>query len=76
MAKRELKNALHRKINTNKAKNVILFVGDGMGMSTITASRILRGQKMGNPGEETVLAFEEFPSVGLSKVHTCTSFIN
>ena len=29
------------------AKNVILFVGDGMGISTITAARILDGQNKG-----------------------------
>ena len=28
-----------------KAKNVILFIGDGMGISTITAARILRTQR-------------------------------
>ena len=31
--------------NTNRAKNVILFVGDGMGISTVTAGRIYEGQK-------------------------------
>ena len=56
--------------NTNVAKNVILFVGDGMGISTVTASRILKGQMQGKPGEETVLAWEEFPHVALSKVTT------
>jgi alkaline phosphatase len=34
------------------AKNVILFVGDGMGISTITAARILEGQLRGESGEE------------------------
>jgi len=29
------------------AKNVILFVGDGMGISTVTAARILEGQLRG-----------------------------
>ncbi|CAG2238771.1 E3.1.3.1 [Mytilus edulis] len=64
-----LKNALNRKLNTNVAKNVILFIGDGMGVSTVTAARILRGQKQGRPGEETILEFEKFPHVALSK--TC-----
>lgn len=56
------------KMNYNLAKNVIIFIGDGMGGTTVTAARILRGQNHGNPGEETVLAFEEFPNVALSKV--------
>jgi alkaline phosphatase len=32
------------KKQTGHAKNVILFVGDGMGVSTVTAARILEGQ--------------------------------
>ncbi|XP_052082884.1 alkaline phosphatase, tissue-nonspecific isozyme-like isoform X1 [Mytilus californianus] len=64
-----LKNALNRKLNTNVAKNVILFIGDGMGVSTVTAARILRGQKQGRPGEETVLEFEKFPHVALAKTY-------
>src|SRR5262245_10747064 len=46
-----------------RAKNVILFVGDGMGISTITAARILEGQLNGKPGEENRLSFEQFPNV-------------
>ena len=34
-----------------QAKNIILFVGDGMGVSTVTAARILEGQLRGEPGE-------------------------
>ncbi|MFT5757742.1 MAG: alkaline phosphatase [Alteromonadaceae bacterium] len=45
----------------DKAKNVILFVGDGMGMSTLTAARILDGQNKGQSGEEGYLSFETFP---------------
>ncbi|HEC74246.1 MAG TPA: alkaline phosphatase, partial [Methylophaga aminisulfidivorans] len=39
----------HKPILATKktAKNVILFVGDGMGISTITAARILDGQLKG-----------------------------
>lgn len=51
------------------AKNVILFVGDGMGISTVTAARILAGQLEGNPGEENELFFESFPNLALSKTY-------
>lgn len=51
------------------AKNVILFIGDGMGISTVTAIRILDGQRKGMPGEENVLSFERFPHVALSKTY-------
>jgi alkaline phosphatase len=52
------------------ARNVILFIGDGMGVSTLTAARILEGQQHGHPGEENRLSFEDFPYVALSKTYT------
>ncbi len=55
--------------NTNKAKNVILFIGDGMGMSTITAARIFDGQTKGMPGESNVLVFEAFPHTALIRTY-------
>ncbi len=55
--------------NTNKAKNVILFVADGMGPTTVTAARIFDGQKKGMAGEENVLSFERFPYVALAKTY-------
>jgi alkaline phosphatase len=48
---------------------VILFIGDGMGVSTITAIRILDGQNKGMTGEENVLPFERFPHVALAKTY-------
>ncbi len=61
-----LANAL---LNTTKAKNVILFVGDGMGISTVTAARILAGQKQGKMGEEHMLSFDQFPFTALAKTY-------
>ena len=52
-----------------KAKNVILFIGDGIGISTITAARIYAGQKLGKSGEEHVLPFETFENVALVKTY-------
>lgn len=52
-----------------QAKNVILFVGDGMGISTITAARILEGQMKLKKGEEHQLSFEKFPFAGLAKTY-------
>jgi alkaline phosphatase len=52
--------------NLRRAKNVIIFVGDGMGISTVTAARILEGQKRGVDGEFNRLSFERFPNVALS----------
>ncbi|MFO0690719.1 MAG: alkaline phosphatase [Myxococcota bacterium] len=55
------------------ARNVILFVGDGMGVATVTAARILEGQRRGEPGEENRLAFENLPHLALSKTYTTDS---
>lgn len=54
---------------SSKAKNVILFVGDGMGISTLTASRIYEGQLAGKSGEEGYLSFEKFPYTALVKTY-------
>nr|XP_003474462.1 intestinal-type alkaline phosphatase [Cavia porcellus] len=51
------------------AKNLILFLGDGMGVSTVTATRILKGQKQGQLGPETPLAMDKFPYLALSKTY-------
>lgn len=56
--------------NRSKAKNVILFVGDGMGISTVTASRIFEGQQKGVDGERNYLAFEKLPYLALSKTYS------
>lgn len=53
-----------------RARNVILFVGDGMGISTVTAARILEGQLRGATGEENSLSFERLPYVALSKTYS------
>jgi alkaline phosphatase len=56
--------------NTNRAKNIILFIGDGMGVSTVTAARIFEGQQNGEDGERNQLSFEQFPYVALSKTYS------
>jgi len=53
-----------------KAKNVILFVGDGMGVSTITAGRIYAGQMRGMDGESYRLAMDTLPYAALSRTYS------
>ena len=65
-----LARAKNEKIRKGKAKNVILFIGDGMGVSTLTAARIFEGQQRGESGEENRLSFEEFPYSALSKTYS------
>lgn len=43
----------------------------GMGISTVTAARILKGQLQHMQGEETMLEMDKFPYVALSKVSPC-----
>lgn len=52
-----------------QANNVILFLGDGMGISTVTAARIYAGQLQGLDGEEYNLAFDKFNNVALVKTY-------
>ncbi|XP_053609339.1 membrane-bound alkaline phosphatase-like isoform X2 [Plodia interpunctella] len=54
-------------LNKRVAKNVILFIGDGMSITTLAATRVYLGQKYGHLGEELRLSFEAFPYTGLSK---------
>jgi len=55
--------------NVPRAKNVILFVGDGMGIATVTAARIREGQLRGQTGEENFLAFERLPFTAFAKTY-------
>jgi alkaline phosphatase len=55
--------------NDKYAKNIILFIGDGMSLGTITAARIYAGQKEGEDGESYRLSFEDFPYVAISKTY-------
>ncbi|XP_013183850.2 membrane-bound alkaline phosphatase [Amyelois transitella] len=53
----------------NVAKNLVLFMGDGMSVPTLAAARTLKGQLAGNTGEEEELFFEGFLGVGLVKTY-------
>jgi len=61
--------------NVSTAKNVILFIGDGMGVTTVTAARIFDGQSKEMLGEENVLPFETFPNVALIKTYTANQMV-
>lgn len=67
---RAVEEARRLRQSGERARNVILFVGDGMGISTVTAARILEGQMRGTSGEENLLSFERLPYVALSKTYS------
>lgn len=56
-----LEQKINQKFNLNKAKNVVIFIGDGMGLSTLMATRSYISDV------QTELSFEKFPFTGLSK---------
>ena len=66
-------------VRAERAKNVILFVGDGMGISTITAARIFEAQQRAKAaggtyagfegGEENLLSFERLPRRAMVKTY-------
>ena len=61
--------AAERGAMEGNARNVILFVGDGMSLTTVAAARILAGQREGAAGEEYRLSWEDFPHTALSRTY-------
>ncbi|KAJ4419672.1 hypothetical protein N0V85_000919 [Neurospora sp. IMI 360204] len=57
-----------------KAKNVILFIGDGMTTNMITAARLL-GHKSINGKYQSTLQLDKFPTLGHQMTHSIDSFI-
>lgn len=66
----QLRETLARKPNTRPAKNIILFVGDGMGVTTVTAARIYQGEKRGRDGVANKLVFETLPYAAFSRTYS------
>lgn len=51
--------------------HVILFIGDGLGLSTLTAARIYKGQLAGaRPPESAALAVDMFPATALVRTYS------
>ena len=40
-------------VNTKRAKNVAIFIGDGMSIPTVAASRIFKAQHNNSPNPES-----------------------
>lgn len=57
-----LDQRLNSQPNHNIAKNLVIFIGDGMSLSTQMATRAYLGN------ENKYLSFEKFPYTGLSRV--------
>jgi len=59
-------NTTERPIKKNKPKNIILMIGDGMGLGQITAGMYSNGNR---------LELERFPVIGLHKSHASNSLV-
>lgn len=62
-AKDFVEQQVRKTANTNKAKNIILFLGDGMSHPSIAAARVAMGD------ESEKLSFENFPYTASSKTY-------
>ena len=69
VAHAEDEGANSRSAQERKARSAVIFIGDGMGVSTVTAARIYAGQKRGVDGESYALSWEDFPEVALVKTY-------
>ncbi|KAK4874693.1 hypothetical protein RN001_014053 [Aquatica leii] len=65
----DIEAALKQQQNIGLAKNVILFIGDGMGPTTTTAARIYSNS------EKHYLSFEKFPNVGVLKTYSADQLV-
>ncbi|XP_058123243.1 alkaline phosphatase-like [Anopheles ziemanni] len=63
VAQRTLTEHTSQRNNARKAKNAIFFIGDGLSLPTVAATRMY----MGN--ENASLSFEQFPYFGLAKTY-------
>ena len=69
LAQDNLKLDIQRKLpRIQKADNLILFIGDGMGPSTVTTARWHQSQEDGTKGYNTHLAWDRWPVTGMAKV--------
>ena len=52
------------------AKKAIVFIADGMGPTTVAATRIFEAQRTDKDWRSHTLSFERFPNVALIRTHT------
>uniref|UniRef100_A0A915JW33 Alkaline phosphatase n=1 Tax=Romanomermis culicivorax TaxID=13658 RepID=A0A915JW33_ROMCU len=70
----------YNKPQSTKAKNVILFIGDGMGSTVITAGRIYKSQKesgnsVSNEDYQKPFSFENMPHAAMVKTHSYSGHV-
>ena len=69
-AQEALQAQIEKQPNTNRAKNVIVFVADGNGVGTNYATRLFAGQEEGGLGDDYNLPQDLFPYSALVKTYS------
>lgn len=66
-----------RPLPLDAARNVVVLIGDGMGLSTLTAARIFRGDLAGDAqqGETSSLALETLRYSALLKTYSSDALV-
>lgn len=75
LGQKELEEALKVEPNKKLAKNIILVIGDGMSLATSVGARIMKGQNEGRDGVSSMLSWDKFPHVGLSKTYNVNAMV-
>jgi len=77
VAYKELTGALGNVPDLRTPKNMVLFIGDGMGLSTITAARAWLRQEKSKQGKaarlkDAHMSWDHFPHSAITKVYSAT----
>jgi alkaline phosphatase len=81
MGRAVIQNRLKVVHRPQKARNIVLLVGDGMGVATVSAARIFAAQYPDDAtprrtGEENVLSFETLPHLALVKTYNTNAQVS
>jgi len=68
LAQMEMARRVEAVQRPQQARNIILFIADGMSIPTISAARIFEGERAGD-GEAHTLSFEAFPGTALVRTY-------
>ncbi|CAI2737058.1 unnamed protein product [Dicrocoelium dendriticum] len=60
---------VYKNVMRVRPKNAILFIGDGMSVSTVVGARYLKAVNLGLAAGELHLEWENWPSVALVRTH-------
>lgn len=65
----ELRTRLEAARDEREARNLLIFIGDGHGVASTTATRIFAGQQAGGRGEDYSVAWDRMPATALIRTY-------